>query len=245
VSAERLEALLENLFSLEVNTIVKENMTATKMPNTAHALLDVGRDYALSLCRLRAPKPLPDWISLEVLDDLRTRAQARANVIQGLPADSAQAQTAPDPGKDLTDEEAADLLLLYRIRDTSDQLKGLFLDDRGAPRQGEEGKPLRFDRARANVFTDADLPLTDQQRLLLRKAWEISTEEVVMQTVIYLDGDVITRIRGDYARPDKRAMLEVHQAAVSTSISFWRGLVDVVRSIFTTFAGAKSSPGAP
>jgi hypothetical protein len=245
VSAERLEALLEDLFSLEVNTIVKENMVATKVPNTAHALLDVARDYALSLNRLGAPEPLPDQVSLAVLHALRTRAQARANALAGLPVDGAAAQIAPDPGKELTDEEEAHLYLLHRIRDTSDQLKGLFLDARGQERTDGEGAKLRFDRARANAFTDADLPLTDAQRLLLRKAWEIGTEEVVMQTVIYLDGDVITRIRGDYARPDKRAMLEVHQAAVGTSISFWRGLVEVVRSIFTGLAGARSSPGAP
>jgi len=51
---ESLKEVANNLFNLEVNTILKENMTARKMPDAAHALLDVSRVYAEKLLQLGA-----------------------------------------------------------------------------------------------------------------------------------------------------------------------------------------------
>lgn len=210
-------------------------------PNVAHALIDVARDYGLALNRLGAePSPLADVVRLSTFDDLRGRAVRRARVIQGLPEEQSQAHLAEQPSKELSDEEEANVLILCRIQDTSDQLKVLFLDGDGDERKDGRSEPVSFNRASANTFTDADMPITDKQRLVLRKAWEIGTEAVVMQTVVYLDGDVITRIRPGYVKPEKRAMLDIHQKAVDTSISFWRTLVDVVRAIFGAAVGARS-----
>ena len=40
------KTLAEDLLTLEINTIVKANMTATKIPaNRREALLDISRDY--------------------------------------------------------------------------------------------------------------------------------------------------------------------------------------------------------
>lgn len=220
----RLENLVNDLFSLEVNTIVKQGMLATKMPNAAHALIDLAIDYGVALRRLGGdPGPSESVASYQAFHDLREGASKRARVLQGMSEDKAVAKTqAP---KALGEKEAADLLLLCRIRDTSDLLKAFFL---ASPR----GEKTSFTRDSANDFEPGQLPLTDKQRLTLRKAWEIGTEEVVLQTSVYLDGDVVSRIRPDYALPEKQGFLEAHQRAVNTSIGFWRALVDVVRSMF-------------
>lgn len=220
----RLENLVNDLFSLEVNTIVKQGMIATKMPNPAHALIDIAIDYGVALRRLGGdPGPSEGEASFQVFDDLREGASKRARVLQGLSEDKDVAKS--QVPKALTDSEAADVLLLCRIRDSSDLLKVLFLK---SPR----GTKTRFDRQSANDFEPGQLPLNDRQRLILRKAWEIGTEEVVLQTSVYLDGDVVSRLRPDYAAPEKNGFLQAHQRAVDTSITFWRALVDVVRSMF-------------
>jgi hypothetical protein len=239
----RLENLLNDLFSLEVNTILKQGMMATKMPNAAHALIDIARDYAYELNRLDPAKwqelpntvehvppppgpqsgpPLDDALG-ETFHQLRTRAARAARALQGLPRDEEAAEKALPTAK-LTDAENANLLLLCRIRDTSDQLKGLVPEGRSFNRQNAD---------------DEVIPLDDRQRLVLRKAWEIGTEQVVMQTVVYLDGDVITRIRPDIAEGNRRDLLDVHQKGVDTSMAFWRHLVDVVRSIVGAFKPVK------
>jgi hypothetical protein len=194
------------------------------MPNAAHALIDLAIDYGVALRRLGGdPGPSESIASYQAFHDLREGASKRARVLQGMSEDKAIAKAqAPKP---LSEKDAADLLLLCRIRDTSDLLKTFFL---ASPR----GEKTSFTRDNANDFEPGQLPLTDKQRLTLRKAWEIGTEEVVLQTSVYLDGDVVSRIRPDYALPDKQGFLDAHQRAVNTSIGFWRALVDVVRSMF-------------
>lgn len=220
----RLENLITDLFSLEVNTIIKQGMLATKMPNPAHALIDVAIDYSIALCRLGGePGNAEGEASFRVFDELREGAARRARALQGLSEDKAVAKT--QMPKSLSDSAAADVLLLCRIRDTSDQLKDIFGKSPG-------GKATRFDRNSANDFQPEQLPLTDKQRLVLRKAWEIGTEEVVLQTSVTLDGDVVSRIRPDYAMPEKRGFIEAHQRGVDTSIAFWKALVNVVRAMF-------------
>lgn len=220
----RFESLINDLFSLEVNTIVKQGMMATKMPNPAHALIDIAIDYSVALCRLGGNALSSDSeASYQAFDELRESASARARELQGLSKDKAIAKT--QLPKALSDREAADVLLLCRIRDTSDLLKEIFTKSPG-------GKATQFKRDSANDFRPEQLPLTDQQRMVLRKAWEIGTEEVVLQTSVTLDGDVVSRIRPDFATPEKRGFLEAHQRGVDTSITFWKALVGVVRAMF-------------
>jgi hypothetical protein len=154
---------------------------------------------------------------------LRKRAADAARELQGLPRNEKAAEKALPTAK-LTDAQNANLLLLCRIRDTSDQLKGLVPAGRSFNRQNADAEVI---------------PLDDRQRLVLRKAWELGTEQVVMQTVVYLDGDVITRIRPDIAEGNRRDLLDVHQKGVDTSMAFWRHLVDVVRSIVGAFKPVK------
>src|ERR1700741_3007688 len=45
------ERIFDDLLDLEINVIVKPGMTARKMPETAHALLDLVGDYNVFLCR--------------------------------------------------------------------------------------------------------------------------------------------------------------------------------------------------
>ncbi len=64
--------------------------------------------------------------------------------------------------------------------------------------------------------------------LAIRKVWEIGTDEIVAQTVIALDGDVVTRLVPLLAQPEGRGMLDVHQLAVNTSVTYWRGMVETL-----------------
>lgn len=199
-------AFLDDLLSLEVNTILKPSMTATKIPNAAHALIDIARDYAAELNRIAAdgmelPGEVVGGNQTGTFNDIRERAATAA--------------------KAMNQEQSTQLLMLCRIRDMSDQLKGLI----------PEG--VSFTRRTADDAV-AKLRLDHKNQLVLRKAWELGTEQVVLQTVIYLDGDVITRIRPDCATD--RALVDVHQQGVRVSIQFWQGLIDIVKGFFGAVA---------
>ena len=71
---------------------------------------------------------------------------------------------------------------------------------------------------------------TPQRILQLRKTWEVGTEEIVMQTVVFLDGDVVQRVRPDVVRSD--LLLPIHQMGVKTSIDAWNTLARLIRTLF-------------
>lgn len=206
----RWRRVLDDLLSLEVSTIVKHSMTATKFPDPVNALIDVGLDYWRELHSI-APwdTPLPSAWGLEELDALRTRASTLARRFQGRPERAAGIEL---PAQPIQEKDMPTFIMLCRIRDNCDQLKGLF--------GGTSAKLTRSDTTK--------LELDDRQKLLLRKIWEIGTEQVVMQTTVYLDGDVITHIRPDHARPEASRIPEIHRQAVDASVAFWSKLVDVL-----------------
>lgn len=218
MNTTRLENLLTDLFSLEVNTIVKPGMTATKMPSPGQALIDLARDYTFALNLNGDDKEdLPNEVDVDTMKAIRSRAAKLVLQLQGLPTDSNEAAKVSNHHS-LDDAQTSAVLLICRIRDNCDVLQGL------APTK-EAGALTRANAdAKALKFRD------DKDRLVLKKAWEVGTEDIVMQTTIYLDGDVITRVRPDHAT--NAAILDAHRRAVETSIAFWGGLVDVVRSLF-------------
>jgi hypothetical protein len=67
--------------------------------------------------------------------------------------------------------------------------------------------------------------------LAIRKVWEIGTAEIVAQTVIALDGDVVTRLTPAMIRPESRALAELHRQGVATSVDYWNALVTTLVTV--------------
>lgn len=225
---EKLGELAGNLLALEINTILKTSMTATKMPAYAHALLDIAGDYDAKLATLGAEArsarepPLPEGqreASFQEFNDLRERAKRRICQLEKKPGDPQEATIAlPD---DVLPDAAINML--SRILDNSDQLKGLFL-----ALEAREG---------AQRFTRTDAPsirLLPNEAVMLRKIWELGTEQIAIQTVVYLDGDVITRLGPDLLLPSKRPLIEIHNSAVRTSTDLWHTLIEVLGSFMNS-----------
>jgi hypothetical protein len=88
---------------------------------------------------------------------------------------------------------------------------------------------------------------SSQSRSLLRlqpddltmvcKMWEVGVEKVVMQSVIQLDGDVITRIQRRYAEQDQRHVFEFHKMSVDLSVRFWGVMANTVAVFLGSLVG--------
>ncbi len=65
-----------------------------------------------------------------------------------------------------------------------------------------------------------DLDLTPDQITLARKAWEIGTEQIVLQIVMQLDGDVTTRISEGFAKNPNPTILKIHNDSIVVSTGF-------------------------
>jgi hypothetical protein len=67
--------------------------------------------------------------------------------------------------------------------------------------------------------------------ILVRKAWEIGTETVLFQSVIQVDGDVVTRLSPSMGEAQRALLTELHRNSVQTSLSQWQSLFNLVCSL--------------
>ncbi len=95
----------------------------------------------------------------------------------------------------------------------------------------------------ANEYTRADLvtrddiaplPLREQELVMLRKVWELGTEVIAMQTIVQLDGDVITRLDPYYMDEKKYPRLhDYHNEAINVALKHWSEMVAVAQELIS------------
>lgn len=262
------KTLAEDLLTLEVNTIVKANMMAIKIPsNRREALLEIARDYHLALVELECREPLI-WTSGGIMAffELRSRAIQGAKVINELKhlMNAAERQTYFEKK-----------VILDRIQSQSEQLISLFvslakkvdssfdlktyrdeMNTKANDLAKEKEKPLEelykscdlYDEENQSWNNDlprsimqdiGDLDLNPAQISLIRKVWEIGTEQVVLQTVIHADGDITTRISERLLENPNQILFQIHHESVQGSVGFWTNLVETIGKMAAQFFQSK------
>jgi hypothetical protein len=204
---EQIKTVLESLCSLEINTIVKDNMTGQKMPPPERALLELAEHYDCKLAEHGSRRIPGTGVTGGPAEFERLRARAD-DLIHAWSADPA-----------LSDDHRGELMLLYRIRDTSAQLTRIF--ESAARRGNPVGDYTAADMA------DHPIELTADEIVVLHKAWDLDLEQIALQTVIHLDGDVMHRVSPRCIN-GAATLLSAHDAALRTSISYWKTLVEIV-----------------
>ncbi len=253
--------LTEDLLTLEINTLIKADMTACKLPaSRREALWSIATDYHYKLVELQCREPQV-WQSAGMMSfrELRHRAG------NGIKMAEQQLVLLSDENERLRSREK--LTMLHRIQTQCEQLISLFVElgmrqredfnyreevsaieaRREAALAEEETGKVYSDRISAAWNNDLernemlrmpDLELNAAQIGLIRKVWEIGTERIVMQTVISVDGDITTRLAERFALDYNREVLNIHQDAVSHAVGFWSSLARII----SEFAG-KLFPG--
>jgi hypothetical protein len=264
---DELGALGRDLLTLEINTILKDTMTAEPTPPWPHAVLSLLREYAGFLADRGWPvmryigcdgatwATLPEreaqarpWqalgdgpaeldrgvlrLDLASVDRLRWAARGCSLALQVTEGGATKAVIA-DRIVGNCDELKR---ILRRAGDTLGFAEGgwtaaLRVDEDAlktcaAPSGPSRGDLIALfgDPARAERILAA-LELRDTATL--RKMWEIGIEEVVAQTVVQLDGDVVTRFRRGLDGPGGGLpVMEAHRMGVDVALSSWRHLVD-------------------
>ena len=217
----RLRTLAENILTLEINTIVSPHIEAEKMPPPEHALIDIANEYRSWLRDRRGRADM--WREGEVSEasqDVFRRIRTASNEL----LESALAHPPSETN------------LLERMKTNSDQFISIF-----ARLNDNPGKPVLLQRSDEN-HQPTPVELLPEELVVVRKAWELMLDEVMMQTTIQIDGDVLTRIRrGLIADPDGALLMKLHDKSVSTSTAFWGKLVDILggalKGLVDLFAG--------
>ncbi|MDM8523910.1 hypothetical protein QUF80_11125 [Desulfococcaceae bacterium HSG8] len=222
--AEQIEKIAHDLINLEVNTIIKPNMTGRKMPAPRHALIDIALNYKRKLFKLGFP--------LKTGEGIRMGGKASFGMIREEANQAAKILVNKAEKEKLSPEDEVNLVFLYRIESMSDQIKGIF-------NALEKRKVLTWD----NDYTREEIesqhppfPLITNEIILIRKIWDMGLEEIAMQTVIQLDGDVLTRIQPRHANERSAMLHQIHNENVAISIRFWKELIEVLKDFFKSFS---------
>ncbi len=213
---EQLAAVANDLLNLEVNTIIKSNITGEKMPDPRHALIDIAKVYAVKLTELG--QPLEDDRLLpgthDYFEAVRKSAKKAINVME---------QTAQAGG--LTRRQKADLAILLRIKTMSAHIKSIL---NALGQRTKSTGTLDFDRT---SIEQTKIPaFTASELTRIRKIWEMGDSQIAMQTIIQLDGDVITSVQPFYADACHQGLHLIHSQGVATSLQFWQGLINIVQT---------------
>lgn len=231
-----LTAVARSLLNIEVNTIVRDNMTAEPMPSLPHALLDIARDYAGVVCGVgvnlqayfadnagEAENVDPGWtdnaasvsaqltVSVKTFDRLRWAAKWALKTRPPLPIPPAKR------------------VLLDRIVNNADAIKTMFRHFDQNFVATFEGK-TRQDLLNMNVDASSyRIPPADLS--LLQKIWDLGVEEIVAQTIVHLTGDVTTRVQEAFRQSQSEALFGIHRQSIDISVTCWKYLLDAVREI--------------
>lgn len=203
---------VNDLTVLEINTIVKADITARPIGSLADALLEVVDDYTAQVQRIARGQAvtLPEGVGIGPVDaDRLARLSASAAMLL------ARTDTAPLP--DL------DQMVLKRMRGNCIELAGVL-----SRVHARTGRPVPLARATLSAANRALATASPMDQARVRKIRDLGTEVVVAQSRIHLDGDVVTRISP--AVLDDRlgpALLDVHREGVDRSVAFWSQLSEL------------------
>lgn len=269
-----LKRLAEDLLSLEVNTIISDEISAEKMPEKNRiTLYTLANDYGQELIakELEYPDQTFDfrgkieWPFGGMLsyDELRQRSKAAAATLSKYLADLKKARSTHES---LLLQVRRDIMLFQNIESNCSRMVGMFkikgkeatgsvpaVADLMATSQLSPDEPDKdpghqyaphLDSVKWNndigwneINTYPDLPLKAHEITRLRKAWDIGTEQIVMQTTITLDGDVTTRLAQQFAANPQKFVMDLHNGGINTSLGYWDGLMKVLGSVFKHMGG--------
>lgn len=228
--SDTIQRIFDDLLNLEVNLIIKPEMTARKMPLTGEAFHDIATTYRN--CLMHQADRLGSSLSGDDIRDDEVSGDDFVAIAHD--ATALRRMNAVSPLTDADGEDEGIDVVLKRIERNSEVLVRIMRQRDIEAMKRQKGTDA------APYYQWADVKLDDKEDLLLlRKAWEVGTESVVIQTVAQVDGDIVTRIQPSRAGADDAALHHVHMNMVSTSLEHWRYLfatvVTFTQGVFTSF----------
>ena len=233
----RAREIADDLTSIEVNTILRAHITGEKMPDPRHALFDIAEGF---FAALRENLEDRGGFFDRLAGKLHTGGLDTFETLYDVAADALDPTRAPggDPERPALTilGGAGERALIRRVAVHCAQIKQIL---RTASSNRKDAEALNnLTRNQINRTADGAPPealkLTSKQLVVLRKIWEVGTEEIAIQTVVQLDGDVVTRMHPKFASEDHpaEALRALHGEGVSTAIRSWQFLVRTVTDFF-------------
>ena len=73
-----------------------------------------------------------------------------------------------------------------------------------------------------------DISIDPHYVALIRKSWDMGVEQVVMQTIIQIDGDMISRIQQGFEDEEHRGLQQLHLETCRMGVETWETMTKLV-----------------
>ena len=260
---QRVKGIFDDLLNLEINVIVSPGMTARKMPDPWHAFAEIATSYADLLVdfALEVQAAQDKGGPVAVLDRARALTNAAALGELALIDEEGNLKRLEQPSKLIGQDERPSKAAFHHLAARASESWAIgcaLVATAGWPQRDKVNervvllKRILRNCAQLIEILDAEQPgldpaatlplgltLTSEHLITLRKIWEVSTNTVVMQTVVQLDGDIVTRIHASHASASSASLHQLHREAVASAMQNWQflatTLAELVKSALRRF----------
>lgn len=226
-----INKLLDDITTLEINTIIKEGMTAAPQPECI--------EETLRQLFVRYIRRMDVVISKYGFKDVyhfneSTNVKSFHRKIKDFRKFLLPSDTKPENRID-----EGDYIRLLRMLSFCEFLyaKSYSKEDRFVIKI----KPY-VDGLGENVYL-LDMTDTGKYRLIMdvrdrvkiKRMFDLGTESIVLQTRFGLDGDVITRVEANFANKPKEVVLGIHDKQTDLTVNYWKSLVKLIKDFVSEF----------
>jgi len=218
-----ISEIIDDLTHLEINTLLKNGMTAAEQPHSIQETLQkLKENYIIKLNVILKRNDINIEIELNECPTLSSFSAKLQEIAQHM------------KDEDIRMDEG-DYILFLRMKSfctfmnsKKDTIKVVY-NDQSMPKTTIMDVDM-------DLYDNFDLDLSIRDKAKIKRLHDLGTEKVVLQSRISIDGDIITRIEESFSNKPMQNIINLHEKHIDISINYWSKLVklavDVVSGIF-------------
>ncbi len=236
-----IKRLASNLTRLEVNTILREGLHASSPKSNRHMFYQLAKEYREKLLQLDADLHRFNLSEGDLAFEWNfagERSFKEINTLAKKQLRQYEHGIETLKSKDTLAQLKSELRSVERICLQSEAVLDVFRE----LKSNEDEEQWNNDISVDTMNEIEDIEMNPRQLAVVRKAHEIGTQQILMQTVVQIDGDITTYITPKYMSfelKEQNMLLDVHNNAFSTSMKVWKYLFETLGSL----AGKVLAPG--
>jgi len=216
--------ILDDLTTLEINTIIKKGMSATEPPErieeTVKGLLERYKKRIYLIFYNNSDFNVPEGICIQDDFSIKTFHKDIITIKEML----------DEEGKHGNRLDETDYIRILRM---------LAFCDFVWARSDQTDDDIKIDFPKNTTLFEVSLKdisklkinICMRDRVKINRYYDLGDERVVMQTRFGIDGDVVTRIEEDFSNKPKKLVIEIHDEQTNLSVSYWKSLIEIAKGI--------------
>jgi len=216
--------ILDDLTTLEINTIIKKGMSATEPPErieeTVKGLLDRYKKRIDLIFYNNTDFNVPEGICIQDDFSIKTFHKDIITIKEML----------DEEGKHGNRLDETDYIRILRM---------LAFCDFVWARSDQTDDDIKIDFPENTTLFEVSLKdisklkinICMRDRVKINRYYDLGDERVVMQTRFGIDGDVVTRVEEGFSNKPKKLVIEIHDEQTNLSVSYWKSLIEIAKGI--------------